>query len=246
MPTLHIRNQERREKSSLETSMRILLNDELVAVSQSTPRNIEEMAVGFLLSEKLISERSLLRNIAFNEDLLEVCVYTQEAFSFRDASFKSLTSSGSKNTSLIPDLVDLPAKIISDATFEASDLLSMMDELCTTAPLRKAGQSTHACGIGNKRLLCLREDIGRHNALDKTIGQAWLDNIRLSEMTVCVTGRISYEMALKTIRAGVSTMVSRKGVTDSAIDLANMLGLTIVAFCRDDSMDIYTYPERVL
>lgn len=234
-------------RATPEASIMIYLNGMLIAASQATPRNIEELAVGFLISEGLIRERELFRGVNLDTQAYEVYVYTDEDLAVPQKGLRNMTSSGAAlNLDPVSETVLLPSKNLSDLRLSASDLLACMETLCGDSPLRNTGECTHACGLGSSELECVREDIGRHNALDKLFGQAWIDGLPVEEMAIFTTGRISYEVLLKAARAGMSIVVSRKGITDSAVQLADDLGITAVAYCRDASLSVYAHPERVL
>ena len=194
-----------------------------------------------------MNDRNLFKGVNFDASNNEVYVYTDEVFSLDLQSYKSMTSSGA---SLRLDSTSknalLPGKNTSRLRLRADGLHDCMEELCQNSPLRNAGECTHACGLGALKLECVREDIGRHNALDKLFGQAWIDKLPLKKMAVFTTGRISYEVLLKVARAGISVLVSRKGITDSAANLAQELGVSAVAYCKENTMSVYTHPERII
>ena len=238
--------------SSRERSIRILLNGRQIAVSQSTPDNLRELAVGFLLAEGLISDRLKLRDIDVDVEAAWVNVLSDEDpknNSEKMPILSRVTSSGCAQSSLLRN-ADLCPPIPSEeppVTLTADSLLAMMEQLCQLSPRRNGGEGVHGCGMGKDgTLLCVREDIGRHNAMDKLIGQAWLDRIPMGHMALFTTGRVSYEMALKAIQVKVPILVSHKSVTDSAIELAEELNLTIVGKCRDDAMQVLSHHERVI
>lgn len=235
---------------SPERSIRIFLNGVPVAVSQGSPHGLSELAVGYLLAEGLIADREGL--ISVREEASEDAVYVESVESV-DAAYTQLhrvTSAGCAQSALlrggrIPD----PMPLETASAFDPDDLLSQMEALCRTSPRRNTGECVHGCGVGaagSPELVLVREDIGRHNAMDKLIGQAWLDRIGLSDKALFITGRISSEMALKAYRAGCPVLVSRKSATDDAARRAASLGITLVSHCRDGSLRVLSCPDRIV
>lgn len=234
------------KEHSSERSIQIFLNNQPMAVSQGTPENLSELAVGFLLSEGILTDREKFKSVSADLEKALVNVYSEESADKERKVMYRVTSSGCAQSALLTKKVR-PEDVRTDITFKADDLLAMMEELCLMSPRRNNGECVHGCGIGNGgRLACVREDIGRHNAMDKLIGQAWLDQLPMHEMALFTTGRISYEMAMKASQSGVSVVVSRKSVTDSAIEIAEELGVTLVGKCRENSMQVLCNHHRVV
>jgi FdhD protein len=136
-----------------------------------------------------------------------------------------------------------------DATQVAADALSAMPELLRTE--QKVFATTgglHGAALfdGDGGLLAVREDIGRHNAVDKVIGWAVEQNkIPLSGTVLLVSGRASFELTQKAVMAGIPVMAAVSAPSSLAVDLASQSGVTLVAFLRGDSMNVYTRPDRI-
>ncbi len=237
-------------RETAERPIRIYLNDTPVAVSQGSPYGLSELAVGYLLSEGLLSDRDRLMDVAEFPDQAEVRVVSGEGARQGYVPLYRVTSAGCAQSALLRDGARVPgvAALTSPARFNADDVLACMDELCERSPRRNTGECVHGCGLagaGQAGLALVREDIGRHNAMDKLIGQAWLDRIDVRDKALFITGRISCEMALKAHRAGCAVLVSRKSATDEAARRAADLGVTLVSHCREGRLRVLSCPERI-
>lgn len=238
-------------RATAERPVRIFLNDDLVAVSQASPYGLVELAVGYLLSEGRITNRESLRSVDVDPESATVHVRSDETSVGKGVPLTRVTSAGCALSAVwdvrteAPESLDPASHAIR---FDADALLACMDELCTRSPHRNMGECVHGCGLaapGAPGLSLVREDIGRHNAMDKLVGRAWLDLLDVSGKALLITGRISTEMALKAHRAGVPVLVSRKSATDEAAWRARRLGVTLVSHCRDGGMRVLSCPERI-
>jgi formate dehydrogenase accessory protein FdhD len=232
-----------------ERPVTIYLNDVEVATTQATPQDLEELAVGFLVSEGLIADRDALGAVDVDAKRGFVWVNSSEIVP-HDLVYRTryLTSGCGKGVtfSSVGHARGLEP-VSSDLAVTADDLYALVGEMARAATLYRDTGGMHACGLARDgKLELVREDVGRHNALDKLLGRAWLDRIPTSDAVLISTGRISYEMAVKAAKAFVPIVASRSAVTDLAADIGAELGITLVGYARGGKLTVYTHPQRVL
>jgi FdhD protein len=160
---------------------------------------------------------------------------------------RTVTSGCGKGATFYHLLDSLNAKIVvSDITITASQVQDLMGDLNRSSELYRETGGVHSCALADaEKILVFRDDIGRHNAVDKIYGTCFLEDIPLEDKLLLTTGRISSEMTVKTARMGVSVLISRSAPTSLALDLAERLGLTVVGYVRGGRMVVYTGQHRV-
>ncbi|MDH4140378.1 MAG: formate dehydrogenase accessory sulfurtransferase FdhD [Coriobacteriia bacterium] len=232
----------------VERPITIHMNDVEVATVQATPSDLEEMAAGFLISEGLMRDRSSLDRIDVDAKRGMVWVVTGESVP-DDMVFRTryVTSGCGKGVtfSSVGHARGL-AHVESTIAVSSEVLYDMMGQMARAAEAYRGTGGVHSCALGRDgTVLLVREDVGRHSALDKLLGRAWLDGIPTEDAVLLSTGRISYEMAVKAAKSRVPIVVSRTAVTDLAADIAQELGITLVGYARGGQLVVYTCPERV-
>lgn len=224
------------------------------AVMLATPLDLEDFALGFSLTEGIVDSRADVRDIALVEGCGGLTVQLQIAsgcfarLKDKRRSLAGRTGCGLCGAESLPQAVQRPAPLQSEARFGAAAVSQAVQALQQRQPLRDASGATHAAGFADAqgRLLLVREDVGRHNALDKLVGALLVARQPAQDGFVVVTSRASYEMVGKTVRAGSALLAAVSGVTGLAIDLATDANLTLVGFARSDRLSVYTHPERVV
>ena len=233
----------------VERPVTVFMNDVEVATMQATPDELEELAAGFLVNEGLLTDRDALRSV--DTDYKRGLVYVETSEDVPDELTyrkRYITSGCGKGVtfSSVGHARDL-APVESDMRVSAALLHRWMREMNGRSDKYRATGGMQGCALARgTELLFVREDVGRHNAVDKLLGRAWLDRIPTRDAIVLSTGRISYEMAVKAAKARVPVVVSKSAVTDLAGDIAEELGITVIGYARGGNMVIYSHPEHVL
>ena len=217
-----------------------------VAVTMRTPGHDEELALGFCLSEGLspIGAR-VPDDLAANT--IEVDAPGADVGGLQRSFYTSSSCGVCGKGALEAVAVEAP-RVESALTVPASLVSSLPELLRTGQAAFEATGGLHATGLfsAGGELLCLREDVGRHNALDKVIGRAFLDGrLPLSNAILCVSGRLSFELVQKAAVAGCPLLVAVGAPSSLAIELATDRGITLCGFVRGGSLNVYTEPWRV-
>jgi FdhD protein len=231
---------------AVEEPLEIRINGVPVAVTMRTPGHDEELALGFALSEGLRPEGARMPDdLAANTVELDAPGFdpTRLARSFYTSSSCGVCGKGA----LEAVAVEAP-RIESGLSVSAKLIAALPDRLRAAQPAFEATGGIHATGLFDERgdLLCLREDVGRHNALDKVVGWAFRSGLLPLERSIlCVSGRLSFELVQKAAVAGCPLLVAVGAPSSLAIELARDRGVTLCGFVRGGRLNLYSEPWRV-
>ena len=236
-----------RDKVAVEEPLEIRIGGEPVAVTMRTPGHDEELALGFCLSEGLAPTAAALpADLAANTVEVEARAFDPERLR---RSFYTSSSCGVCGKGAL-EAVEVEAPRVESRLAVAAGLLADLPERLRTAqPAFAATGGLHATGLfaADGRLLCLREDVGRHNAMDKVVGWAFLQRkLPLAEHVLCVSGRLSFELVQKAAVAGCPLLVAVGAPSSLAVGLAADRGITLCGFARGGRLNVYTERWRVL
>ena len=230
---------------AVEEPLEIRVDRRPLTVTMRTPGHDEELALGFLFGEGLIDEP---RPAGLSEDLAANVIEVAGPL-LRDPGERRFYTSSSCGVcgkgALSEVAVDAPVAG-SGPSVERGLLASLPDRLSQPAFERTGG--LHATGLFDDggQLIVSREDVGRHNAMDKVVGRALLDGLLpLSGHVLCVSGRLSFELVQKAAVAGCPILVGVGAPSSLAIELAADRGLTLCGFARAGRLNVYTGSERV-
>ncbi len=212
-------------------------------------RDLEALAVGFLWSEGVLRSRADLHEVKMQLDTGRVFVrgdFDADAMEGLANRWTWGTGCGSGGTSR-----DLDKPIYSPAapgpTISPDQLLTLSKSFDKKAELWQQTGGVHACALGGADgLILFAEDVGRHNAFDKIVGQSLLDNIPLADKFMLTTGRLSAEIVSKAVACKIPILASRSSVTALAVDLAKRFNITLVGFARASRLNVYTGFDRIV
>jgi FdhD protein len=239
-----------------EVPIALRYNGRSFAVMMATPQDLEDFALGFSLSEGLINSAEQLLGIDIEQEPEGIMLSMRVPFSARAAQLDPHSqrllpgrgSCGICGTRELADAVRPPDPVVSTGCFSSSALEHALNELQKFQPLNAATGALHAAAWADAegRILLAREDIGRHNALDKLIGALYRANLSTCDSMLLLSSRASYEMVTKAARAGIGFVAAISAPTSLAIELAQRTNVCLVGFTRPGSCNVYTYPERLL
>ena len=231
---------------AVEEPLEIRIGGRPVAVTMRPPGHDEELALGFALSEGLRPEGARLPDdLAANTVELDAPGFDPDRLA---RSFYTSSSCGVCGKGALEAVAVEAARVASDLRVDAAIVATLPDLLRDAQPAFDATGGIHATGLFDDAgtLLCLREDVGRHNAMDKVVGWAFREGrLPLARALLCVSGRLSFELVQKAALAGCPILVAVGAPSSLAVQLAADRGLTLCGFIRGGRMNVYTEPWRI-
>lgn len=209
--------------------------------------NLEELITGFLAAEGIIETKQDIKNIEYKHEKTVAMVEIKGDFSPNKYKKRTLTS-GCGGGSTFINLEDCARaqEIESRQQYQAEEFTALMFKLQQNSKYFQKTGGTHTAALASAgEIIYQLEDIGRHNALDKVIGRALMEDINLKNKIILTSGRISSEMIIKVLKQGIPFLVSRSAPTDAAVRIARDRNITLIAFCRGQRFNIYSGEERV-
>jgi len=232
-----------------ETPLTIYLNGEELITLVTTGDANRELALGFLLSEGFLKSQEDLKSIREDSDggSVEIEVTGDLSMVHQLWEKRTVTSGCGKGTTFYSVLDSLHSNpVVSDLTVTPQQIYSLMKELNRQSELYRDTRGVHNSALATgDEILIFRDDIGRHNAVDKIRGAAFLEDVALDDKMLITTGRLSSEIVIKVAKMGVPILISRSAPTSLALDLAGRVNLTLVGYVRGERLNIYTGSERV-
>lgn len=238
---------------AVEAALEVRVNGAPFSVIMRTPGADRDLTAGFLLSEGIVAGRDDLVEIRERGDGASVDVHLAASVPVADLlrARRQVTMNSSCGMCGRVDVASLDRAlppVNASWTVPASVIAGLPIRLRTAQRAFAETGGLHAAGLFDRRgeLLASAEDVGRHNAVDKLIGRAWLaGDLPLHDRMMCVSGRLSFELVQKALIAGIPLLAAVSAPSSLAIDLAVDGGMTLAGFVRDGRFNIYAHPQRI-
>ena len=236
-----------RDRVAVEEPLELRIGGEPVAVTMRTPGHDEELALGFCLSEGLRPESARVPDdLAANT--IDVVAGGFDAERLRRSFYTSSSCGVCGKGALEAVAVEAP-RVESQLRVPLSVVTELPDRLRAEQAAFAVTGGLHATGLfdADGTVVCVREDVGRHNAFDKVVGRAFLDGLLpLGQRVVCVSGRLSFELVQKAAVAGCPVLVAVGAPSSLAVELAADRGVTLCGFVRGGTANVYTETWRIV
>ena len=235
-----------------EKPLHLFVNNTYWATILCSPADLKEMAVGHLLSEGLLKSTDEIDEVILKEVenscyvKLKTEVKVEDRIKLSRLHARVVTSACGSGSPY--QYARKPAKVKSDLTMKAAILFNSVNQLNFKADLFRKTGGVHAAAIykADGALVAMAEDVGRHNAVDKVIGMAALNQTDFSGCFLALSGRLSGDVVFKASKVGLPIIGSLAAALSSGIEMAEQANLTLAGFVRGKRMNIYTFDERIL
>jgi len=236
-----------------ETAVAVTYNGGTYAVMMTTPQDLEDFAVGFSLNEGVVSSSADIQSldVVWLDNGVELRMWLNkpnaERLQGRRRHLAGPTGCGLCGIESIAEAMRASVFVRHGRQFTPDHIMVAMRNLPSRQKLNIETRAVHAAAFWNvaSGIVAVREDVGRHNALDKLSGALARASIEASEGIILLTSRVSVEMVQKSAAVGAPVMVSVSAPTALAVRMADAAGITLVAVARADGFEVFTHPSRI-
>lgn len=238
-----------KDSVAVEAPVTIYLNGDELVTLLCTPEKIDCLALGFLCSEGLLASLDDVLSVRIQEDrgLVEVSLNKSDRLVDKLYGKRAITSGCGKGTvffSALDSLLSQP--VTGNCSISTAEVHLLMNLLQKKAGLFQSTGGVHSAALADQnKLLFFCEDIGRHNAFDKIIGECLMAGVSTEDKIIISSGRLSSEILLKSAKLKIPLLISRAAPTSLSIELADRLNITLVGFVRGTRLNIYTHEWRI-
>lgn len=230
-----------------ETPVELLINKEKRLTFMCTPINLNELAAGHLYSSGIIHNIDEIYSLAACDDMKMILINTAKTIDISGLDLNNVLSSSCGSGSTFNEDFFNKSKNESSYKTSLSKIKELAIEMFENAKLYKKHGGVHCAALSDgNEILALREDVGRHNAVDKVIGKGLFLGVDFKNSIIMTTGRVSTDMILKAVNTQTPVVVSRSIPTTMAYEIAEKLGITIVGRIISKEPVVYTHGERII
>lgn len=230
----------------VEAIINLYINNNLHVIFHCLPSQIKELVIGYLLTNGIIDNIKDILEINISEKNVYVKLSEEKFFNlFKKPTLLSIFY----NSKSIPShILEVIQKIkFNNIIFNIETILKAVNILNSKSSIFKVSGGTHAATLIDEkcRVVAFAEDIGRHNAIDKAVGEAAMKNLDFSKLLLASTGRLSSEIVIKAVQMKIPLLVSLSAPTSMGIKIAETFGLTLIGFAREGRFNVYSSPGRI-
>lgn len=247
----------RDDRAIAETPVALLYNGLSFAVMMATPTDLEDFALGFALCEGIVERADEFRLVDRVNHANGIALHAAipqarfDALAQRQRSIEGRSGCGLCGVSSLGEALRPPRRVGEGPRLSANAIQAGLARMSASQPLNALCGGAHAAGFAVGDDILVREDVGRHNAVDKVVGalhraSSSLPLPSLDAGFLAVTSRASYEIVQKAANAGIAMVAAMSAPTALAIERAQDAGITLIAFARDGCMNVYSAPERIV
>jgi FdhD protein len=230
-----------------ETEIKLAINHKELTSLVCLPSNIEELAAGYLVTSGIIKDENQLTGLKFDEIKNIIHIELTDNSIIKDMIFSKMRPVGCGAGTLLFSKDGMKPLAVTDLRIPKENISKIMGEFNRSSDLFVQTGGVHSAAISDGySILVMREDIGRHNAIDKVIGNMYLSRNVLNDKIILTSGRISSEIVLKAVYAGIAMIISRSAPTSRAIELAENAGITLIGFARSSNFNVYSGFGKVI
>jgi FdhD protein len=236
-----------------ETAIAFTYNGSSYAVMMATPQDLEDFAIGFSLTERIVASPAEIESLEIIEEPIGIELRMQlidphaTAFRERRRYLAGPTGCGLCGIESLSEAMRTPISIDDTTTFSPKDIMSALDALSGMQAINQKTRAVHGAAFYRRGdgVIALREDVGRHNALDKLAGALARKGLSGRGGLGLLTSRLSVELIQKAAAVGIPVLVAVSAPTALAVRTAEAAGVTLAAIARNDGFEIFTHPHRI-
>ncbi|MBT3669163.1 MAG: formate dehydrogenase accessory sulfurtransferase FdhD [Chloroflexi bacterium] len=227
----------------VEQPVTLYVNGKSWLTFMCTPKDLKELAAGFLFNEGVIQSKTEIKVIEVGKNDQHIDIWLNRTIDEPKNWRRTSGCAGGYTSAIIEEIEPVE---LSSINISADQILELFRILLQNQESYKEVGGVHSSALSDgKSLIYIPEDVGRHNTIDKISGKILLDDIEISPIILLTTGRLSSEMIQKAARMKSSIVVSRTSPTTLSIEIAESLGVTVIGYARGKKLTVYTYPERI-